>query len=141
MPTVMRSGVFRAQASDWLRGGRAEWGDDRDRYTDATSIQALAGTSPVAYESGTYSKPHKRSACINPLRNVLQQFAWQSTTQEAWAVAYYQRKRTEGKSHSMAVRALANVWVRIIYAMWLKRESYETAVFEMAQRAHGQAAA
>jgi hypothetical protein len=41
----------------------------------------------------------------------------------------------------MAVRALANVWVRIIYAMWLKRESYETAVFEMAQRAHGQAAA
>jgi len=26
----------------------AEWGDDRARYTDATSVQALAGTSPVA---------------------------------------------------------------------------------------------
>jgi len=119
----------------------AEWGDDRERYADATSVQALAGTAPVAYESGNYSKPHKRSACIKPLRNVLQQFAWQSTTQEAWAVAYYQRKRTEGKSHSMAVRALANVWVRIIYAMWLKRESYQTAVFETAQRLHRQAAA
>jgi len=41
----------------------------------------------------------------------------------------------------MAVRALANVWVRNIYAMWLKHESYERATFEMAQRVHGQAAA
>ncbi len=29
--------------------------------------QALAGTSPVPYESGTYSKPHRRYACIKPL--------------------------------------------------------------------------
>jgi transposase len=31
---------------------RAGWGDDRERYASATSVQALAGTSPVAYESG-----------------------------------------------------------------------------------------
>ena len=37
--------------------------------------------------------------------------------QELWTAAYYRRKRQEGKSHSMAVRALANVWVRIFYAM------------------------
>jgi hypothetical protein len=51
---------------------------------------------------------------------VLYQFAWQSTFQEPWAVAYYRRKRLAGKSHSMAVRALANVWVRLIHAMWLQ---------------------
>jgi hypothetical protein len=28
------------------------------------------------------------------------------------------------------VRALANVWVRVIYAMWLKQECYQTAMFE-----------
>jgi len=117
------------------------WGDDRERYSDANSVQALAGTSPVAYESGNYSKPHKRSACIKPLRNALQQFAWQSTKQEAWALAYYQRKRTEGKSHSMALRALANVWVRILYAMWLNHTCYDGATFEAAQRAHAQLAA
>jgi transposase len=119
----------------------AGWGDDRKRYSDAASVQALAGTSPVPYESGNYSKVHKRYACIKPLRNALHQFAWESTRQEAWALDYYRRKRKEGKSHSMAVRALANVWVRIIYATWIKHESYESAKFLAARRAHGKLAA
>jgi transposase len=92
----------------------AGWGDDRKRYSDAASVQALAGTSPVPDESGNYSKVHKRSACIKPLRNALHQFAWESRRQEAWALEDYRRKRKEGKSQSMAVRALANVWVRIV---------------------------
>ena len=114
----------------------AEWGDDRQRYADPSSIQALAGTSPVPFESGTYAKVHQRLACLKPLRNALQQFAWLSTQQESWAKDYYERKRREGKSHSMAVRALANIWVRIIFAMWHKREAYQRAVFEAAQCAH-----
>ena len=114
----------------------AEWGDDRSRYADATSVQSLAGTAPVPFQSGNYAKAHKRFACLKPLRNALYQFAWQSTRQEAWARAYYQRKRAEGKSHSMAVRALANVWVRIIYRMWVTKTCYQTATFEAAQVAH-----
>ena len=100
------------------------------------SVQALAGTAPVPFVSGNYAKAHKRFACVKPLRNVLYQFAWQSTRQEAWARAYYQRKRAEGKTHSMALRALANVWVRIIYAMWVSKTSYQTATFEAARHAH-----
>jgi len=119
----------------------AEWGDDRTRYTGSTSVQALAGTAPVAFQSGNYAKAHKRYACLKPLRNVLHQFAWQSTKQEAWARVYYQRKRAEGKSHSMAVRSLANVWVRIIYAMWVEHKSYETTTFEAAQHQHARRAA
>ncbi len=119
----------------------AEIGDDRQRYQDAASLQALAGTSPVPYESGNYAKPHRRYACIKPLRNVLQQFAWQSTQTEQWARDYYERKRREGKSHSVAVRALANVWVRILFAMWIKREEYQPAIFEQARREHASRAA
>ncbi len=81
---------------------------------------------------------------MKPFRNVLFQFAWQSTFQEPWAEAYYQGKqgkRQEGKSHSMAVRALANVWVRIVHVMWLKQERYNGAVFCAAQQAHGSHAA
>jgi transposase len=114
----------------------AEWGDDRSRYADANSVQTLAGTAPVPFESGNYAKAHKRFACVKPLRNALQQFAWQSTQQEAWALDYYRRKRAQGKTHSMALRALANVWVRIIYAMWVNKTSYQTATFEAAKRAH-----
>jgi hypothetical protein len=65
----------------------------------------------------------------------------QSTFQEPWAVAIYLRKRSEGKSHCMAVRALANVWVRIIHAMWLGHAPYATATFLAAQQAHAEQAA
>jgi transposase len=114
----------------------AEWGDDRTRYTDANSVQTLAGTAPVPFQSGNYAKAHKRFACLKPLRNDLHQFAWQSTLSESWALAYYQRKRSEGKTHSMAVRTLANVWVRIIYRMWMSETCYQTETFEAAQSAH-----
>ncbi|HEY6409913.1 MAG TPA: hypothetical protein VIY29_20850 [Ktedonobacteraceae bacterium] len=36
----------------------------------------------------------------------------------------------------MAIRALANVWVRIIYRMWVSKICYQTATFEAAQLAH-----
>jgi transposase len=119
----------------------AEWGDDRGRYREAASVQGLAGTAPVAVESGKFRTVRRRHACLKPLRNVLHQFAWQSTQAEAWALAYYQRKRQEGTSHSMAVRALANQWVRIIYALWSKHQVYDAGVFLAAQQAHGSHAA
>jgi transposase len=119
----------------------AEWGDDRSRYADASSLQQLAGTAPVPFQSGNYAKAHKRFACLKPLRNALHQFAWQSTLCERWAATYYQRKRAEGKTHSMALRALANVWARIIFRMWMSGTCYQTAVFEQAQQQHAPRAA
>ena len=119
----------------------AEIGDDRSRYRDASSLQALGGTSPVLFQSGMYSKAHRRLGCIKPLRNALHQFAWQTTQSEPWAKQYYQRKRAEGKSHTVAVRALANVWVRIIFAMWFHHHCYDTTTFEQAQRQHARKAA
>lgn len=119
----------------------AEWGDDRGRYETAASVQALAGTAPVAFQSGKFATVHRRYACCKPLRNALHQVAWQSTQKEPWARAYYQRKRREGKSHSMAVRALANQWVRLIYAVWAKHQTYDPAIFLAAQQAHAPRAA
>jgi transposase len=119
----------------------AEWGDDRGRYGAAANVQALAGTAPVAIESGKFRTVRRRHACLKPLRNTLYQFAWQSTQAEAWSLAYYQRKRQEGKSHSVALRALANHWVRIIYALWSKHQTYDAGVFLAAQQAHAPRAA
>jgi transposase len=119
----------------------SEWGDDRTRYASAEQLAALAGTSPVPFESGNFATVHQRFACVKPLRNALHQFAWQSTLQEAWARDYYDRKRREGKSHSMAVRALAHIWVRIIFAMWQKKEPYQPAIFLAARCEHERRAA
>jgi transposase len=116
-------------------------GDDPSRYASAASLQALGGTSPVLFQSGTYSKPHRRQGCIKPLRNALHQFAWQSTQQEAWAKAYYERKRAEGKSHSVAVRALSNIWARVLLAMLRSHEPYVSATYEEARQLHAPKAA
>ncbi len=119
----------------------AEIGDDRARYADAASLQALAGTAPVVFASGNYSKVHRRLGCVKPLRNALHQFAWQSTLQEKWALAYYERKRAEGKSHSVAVRALSNIWARVLFAMLKSHKPYDPTTFEQAQRLHAHKAA
>jgi transposase len=119
----------------------AEIGDDSSRYESAASVQALGGTSPVLFQSGTYSKPHRRLGCIKPLRNALHQFAKPRTQQEGWAKAYYERKRAEGKSHSVAVRALSNIWARILFAMLKSHQPYAPVAFEQAQRLHARKAA
>ena len=69
------------------------------------------------------------------------QFTWQTTQSEARALEYYQRQRKEGKSHTVAIRALANVRVRLIYAMWPKSECYQVATFEYARQLHTRRAA
>ena len=51
------------------------------------------------------------------------------------------RKRQEGKSHTVAVRALANLWVRILSALWRDHVPYDPAIFLAAQHAHGRQAA
>jgi transposase len=119
----------------------AEWGDDRMRYQDASSVQALAGTSPVAFQSGNFARAHRRYACNKVLRNACHQFAWHSTRSEPWALTYYQRKRQEGKTHTVAVRALANHWVRILFAAWTTRQPYDAAIFLAAQQTHASHAA
>src|SRR5262245_60385875 len=119
----------------------AEWGEDRGRYASAASVQALAGTSPGVFQSGAYRSTRIRNACSKPLRNVLYQVARESMQRDAWAHAYYYRKREEGKTFTMAVRALANHWVHILYAVWSNRETYDPAVLARAQHAHGRQSA
>lgn len=114
----------------------AEWGEDRGRYAEAASVQALAGTAPVVFQSGAYRGVRRRRACVNAFRQALYHFARESALQEDWAKAYYRRKREQGKTRAMALRALANQWVRILYAMWLHAAPYDPALFAAARRAH-----
>ena len=117
----------------------AEWGDDRARFSSAAQLQALAGTSPVLIQSGASRRTRMRNACNKSLRNVMYQLARQSLRHEAWAKRYVERKRQSGKTFTMAVRALANQWVRILYAVWQQRAVYDPQVFAQAQQAHGAA--
>lgn len=117
------------------------WGDDRSRYESAGSVQALAGTCAVARKSGKrLDHAKRRRACLNWLRRALHLFAFQTSMYVPWCKDYYEKKRAEGKGHHEALRCLANIWVRIIHAMWLRRERYNEAAFLEAQRRHTRAA-
>lgn len=114
----------------------AEWGDDRQRFLNASTVQALAGTSPVLYQSGKYRFAKQRKSCVKPFRNALHQFAYQTVRWVGWAREYYDKKRSQGKSHHEAVRALANIWVRIIFAMWKNYKPYDESIFLASKAKH-----
>ena len=114
----------------------AEWGDDRERFDFNREVQALSGTSPTPFQSGKYSRPHFRWSCVKDFRYAMQLFAWESTISEPWAREYYDSQRKRGKTHQQAIRALANVWIRIIFAMWKTRQPYNREVFLAAKNAH-----
>jgi len=116
----------------------AEWGDNRTLYDSFSSVQALAGTSPVAFQSGKYNRARRRTSCVKPFRNALHEFTWCSVRWEPWAKEYYSRKRKGGKSHHVAIRSLANNWVRIIFALWKKQEQCDPNVFRASQLRHFQ---
>jgi transposase len=115
----------------------AEGGEDRTRYASAASVRALAGTAPVLFQSGAFRGVRRRRACVNAWRQALSHCAWESVPCAPWATASYQRKRAQGKTDALALRAVANQWVRILYALWQARQPYQRAICLAAQHAHG----
>ncbi len=56
----------------------AGFGPDRDRFELAEAVQALAGTSPVLYQSGKLKRVHMRRACDKHFRATVDQLAFTS---------------------------------------------------------------
>ena len=59
------------------------------------------------------------------MRTALQQMAFSSLRSSTWAKQYFQRKRKEGKRKHYALRCLANLWLKVIFAIWKKKQSYD----------------
>lgn len=112
----------------------AAFGPDRDRFELAEAVQALAGTSPVVYQSGKLKRVHMRRACDKHFRATVHQLAFTSLSRCAWARSYYDQYRARGHGHHAALRALANVWIRILFRMWKSGQPYDEARF-LADRA------
>jgi len=94
------------------------FGDNKDKYDSAAGMQALFGTAPINYQSGNYHKVIIRRACNKRARAILYKFAFSTLQYSEWSRSYYDGQREKGKTHSVAVRALSNKWVRIIYKLW-----------------------
>lgn len=112
----------------------AAFGSDRHRFQSAQDIQQLSGIAPVTQQSGQSRWVHRRWACPKFLLQTFHEYARLSRPQSAWAEAYYQRKRAEGKKHHAAIRALAYQWIRVMFRCWQDHTPYDEARYVEACR-------
>jgi transposase len=102
----------------------SEFGDNRERFSDKNEIQCYAGTAPVTKRSGKALTVRVRYSCRKQFRNIIYQYAFTSLRSSAWAKSFYDCQRAKGNSHTKALRALGNKWLKIIYSLWKNNELY-----------------
>jgi hypothetical protein len=114
-------------------------GTDRERFSKASELQSFFGTAPYTKGSGQYRCVHFRlvcalcspdiqletaltstrhKACHKGMRAACKHLALASLRSSAWAKSYFARKRKEGKRAHHALRCLANLWLKVIFAMF-----------------------
>ena len=103
------------------------FGDDRERLPTAAMIQALAGTCPVTVKSGKRRFVRFRRACNRTFRHTAQQYARASVKRSPWAWTYLDNARQRGLTENHAYRCLANRWLKIIWTLWQRKETYDEA--------------
>jgi transposase len=111
----------------------AKFGDDRERFPTAASVQALAGTCPVTDASGKSRRVAFRRACDREFRQIAQQWARCSLRQSVFAVAYWQQVRPRCAGEHDAYRRLANRWLAVLGKLWQSGEPYDEA-YHLRQR-------
>jgi transposase len=99
-------------------------GDDRARFRSATALQSFVGTAPRTIQSGKMRAVCFRFGCNRFYRTLAQQMALGALHASTWAKQYYRGKRAEGKRHQHALRCLANLLLKIAFAIWRDRATY-----------------
>jgi transposase len=112
----------------------AEIGDRRERHPASDSLEAIAGQSPVAVESGKRKVASFRWACNKTLRDAVSCLADTSRKHNPWARKIYADAIARGKDHPHAIRILGRAWLRVIWRMWQDRTPYDPARHGSLQR-------
>lgn len=105
-----------------------EFGDDPTRYADARARRNYAGTSPITKASGKGRVVLARFARNTRLADACYQWAFSSLTGSPGARAFYDRHRARGKTHTQALRALANRLVGIMHGCLRHGEHYREEI-------------
>jgi transposase len=115
----------------------SELGSDRSVFESPQSLQCLAGTAPVSFQSGQIHKVYIRRHCNKHLRATIHLWANLSRSQVPWAQQYYQAHRDKGQSHACALRCLGQRWLKILWKMWQTGTAYDPDLHARNQQKHG----
>jgi len=113
------------------------FGEQRDRFSGADSIQKFAGIAPVTERSGNSTWVHWRYVASKFLRQTFVEWSGETVTQSSWARAFYHHHRAHGADHQATLRALAFKWIRILYRCWMDRRPYDEARYLRALQRRG----
>jgi len=108
------------------------FGERRERFPDAASLQKYAGVAPVTKRSGNKSSVHWRYRCPTFLRQTFIEWVGQTIPRSFWANAFYAGCKARGMHHQAALRALAFKWIRVLHRCWTDRVHYDEARYLLA---------
>jgi hypothetical protein len=113
------------------------FGENRDRFPTALSLQKSSGIAPVMGRSGNKAWVHWRYGCNKFVRQTFVEWAAQTIPRSFWAKAFYESHRARGARHQAALRALAFKWIRVLHRCWLDRVPYDESRYLMALQKRG----
>jgi transposase len=115
----------------------AAFGENRERFPNAASVQKCAGIAPVVERSGNRSWTHWRFIAAKFLRQSFIEWVGETVPHSFWAKAFYESRRAKEIPHQVILRALAFKWIRIIWRCWYDRQPYDEARYLLAlQKRH-----
>ena len=108
------------------------FGTDRSHFETAQNMTQWNGSAPVTINSGQDKRTGQPKRMVNwrwaaPtfVRQSFVEFAEHSIRNCAWAKAFYQIKKEQGKPRQTILRALALKWTRILFRCWQNSERYD----------------
>ena len=95
-----------------------------ERFSSEASLALYLGMSPLTHQSGQMHRARSprqvnRRAKAAMMTAVARHILWVPESR-----AYYERKRSEGKTHNQAIRALGRHLVRVIWSMMKNSRDY-----------------
>jgi transposase len=106
-----------------------EIGDHPEQFESPNALACYAGKAPVTRRSGKSELVVAcRLACNRHLAGAVQQWAFCSLRESAWAREFYDTQRGRGKTHQAALRALGNRWLEILWHCLRKDVRYDEAI-------------
>lgn len=106
----------------------SEFGDDPKRFADARSRKNYAGTSPITRSSGKSSAVVARFVRNRRLADACNRWAFTSLSSSPGSRRYYDELRSNGKTHSQALKALSNRLVGILHGCLEHGTSYDESL-------------
>jgi Transposase/Transposase IS116/IS110/IS902 family len=105
-----------------------EIGEHHEQFTTPNALQCYAGRAPVTRRSGRSEFTIARRLAYNRhLGEAVQQWAFCSLTQSAWARDFYDAKTAAGDTHHAALRKLGNRWLEVLWHCLDKDVCYDEA--------------